>query len=332
MSKEGSIIVVSDVHLGSENSCYESFSHFLEWLCELNNPRILLKDGKEKVLSPPRKLILLGDILELWDPIDDKFLYTLKHFSLSMGKLLELECEKVYVVGNHDEDISDFQGEFPEKNPFLKIVPRHYPESPTNYEEVGKNRYFFIHGHQFDKLFLAAGPLASVPSYMARMSSLTSKYFPLEGWSSVLLFLIFLLGFYIFKHAGFSAHLLALTAISAVFAIPKIFTYLQGSVWKKLRRRIIDRPKYKDIERIVDEGYYKKEKDTIKANIVVYGHTHVPEISSLAINKKLGKMFVNSGSWVREREPYNTWVYIDEDGPILLKWDDSTKTTAALDL
>ena len=77
-----------------------------------------------------------------------------------------------------------------------------------------------------------------------------------------------------------------------------------------------------DIEEMVTKGYYDKRKDTITADVVVYGHTHVPEICGPEIAKTLGKTLINTGSWVSEDKPTmkNTVVVIDEKGAMLLVW------------
>ncbi|MEE9176046.1 MAG: UDP-2,3-diacylglucosamine diphosphatase [Thermodesulfobacteriota bacterium] len=325
----GSIIVVSDIHFGLGNSEHEQFSYFLEWIKKLETleneelPKITV-DGREKVLKPPEKIILLGDILELWDPYKDEVSHILRHSFKPLDKVIDLACEKVYAVGNHDESIEDYAGEYRLDNgSTFKIIPGHYPDESEPPVSLGKNRYFFIHGHQFDKLFIVAGWFASLPSYMAKMSSLTSKYFPLNGWSSVLLSLISFLGYFISRPYNFSEALLVLAVFFAVFAVTKIFTYLQGDVWAGIRGYVVKKPKYKDIETIIEENYYDKKKDTIQANVIVFGHTHKPEIYN---HNDSGKIFVNTGSWVKEEGvEYNTFVYIDEEGPLVLKWEGGKK-------
>ena len=81
------------------------------------------------------------------------------------------------------------------------------------------------------------------------------------------------------------------------------------------------------MKRIVDEKYWKTDKGArIQANTVIFGHTHVPEYSTPETVQKTGKILVNSGSWMRNpRYDYNTFIYIDKDGPVLLKWDDPNK-------
>jgi len=321
--KKKSIIVVSDTHFGREISNYKAFESFSDWLLSLEKePKtVKLKDGREKVISKPDLLILLGDILELWDPVDDDPVYILKHALKPLEKTMQLGCNKVYVAGNHDEDIGYFAGKYRLSNATeLEIIPRHYPESPEQSIEVGASRLFFLHGHQFDKTFRFFGNLASMPSVMAKLSFLTVTG-PLKGWLFPLLFAIFLVLYRVVQIPLARYLLLILTTVAGVFAIPKLFTLFQTYVWKPLSKFAVKKPKYKDIKTIIEEEYYKREKDTIQAKVVVFGHTHVPDM-----HEEFGKVFVNSGGWVKEEGvPCNTFVYIDEEGVFVFRWDEEKK-------
>jgi UDP-2,3-diacylglucosamine pyrophosphatase LpxH len=64
-------IIVSDVHLGSEKCNQKEFCHFLEWVRGLEiKPEVIKCKDKEIKIKKPDKMILLGDILELWGPRD----------------------------------------------------------------------------------------------------------------------------------------------------------------------------------------------------------------------------------------------------------------------
>ncbi len=88
------------------------------------------------------------------------------------------------------------------------------------------------------------------------------------------------------------------------------------------------------------ENDSKKEKILDEANVIVFGHTHMPGMSSPDVEKTFGKRFVNSGSWVAEdpkcynavveHREYNTLVYIDSEGPLLLQWGDKKGTVHQL--
>ncbi len=324
--EEKSIVVVSDIHLGAAGSNHEEFSRFLGWLVKLQEqPYALDVGGEKRVIHYPGKLILLGDVLELWDPIDDRYVNTAMHLFESIKSLLSIDTEIIYVTGNHDEALEDYKGKYPMEEPGFRIYSRHFPQGRQLYLELGEHKYFFLHGHQFDKLFRWAGPLAKIPSIMAGFNSILSGYFPLGGWSIVLLFAA-LLAVHRSMASGLGQALFYLTVASGFLSIPRVFTYLQTTVWSRVTRVLSDKPKYKDINRIIDEGYYDPKRDSSKADVIVYGHTHIPEICREAIRRRLGKTFVNTGSWVRgERGEVNTLVYIDSNGLLLLRWNDEEK-------
>jgi UDP-2,3-diacylglucosamine pyrophosphatase LpxH len=75
-----SVIVVSDVHLGSATSNHPDFSNFIDWIAALEKEggKTIKLSKKEILLKPPEKLILLGDILELWSPQDEDMKYTMQ--------------------------------------------------------------------------------------------------------------------------------------------------------------------------------------------------------------------------------------------------------------
>lgn len=335
-----SIIVVSDVHLGSESSKHDDFSKFLDWLSELekNGGTSIRSGGKEVILSPPEKLILLGDILELWSPKDNNMKYSAQEAIEPFTKLVNLKCEKIFVLGNHDENVSKYLDDFRlrenytiKKHNFgirknFTIIDRHYPEDPHDKEkgflQVGARKYFFLHGQQFDKLFLLVGPLAKIPTKTAEISGAFSNIFPMNGWSVFMLFVISSTAYMIWRNDIF----LTLSVGLFLLSIPRLFTYLQDKVWAKLKWYVEDRPKYSDVETIIEKKYYDFDKDETGDDVnFVFGHTHVPEIHEHTFPRKdreYKMLFVNSGSWVTEKDhTHDTFVYLDESGAYLFKWN-----------
>lgn len=264
--------------------------------------------------------------------------YTAQRAIEPFGKLVSLGCEKIFVLGNHDEDISEYLEEIKsngssviKKNSFMTksdftIIDRHYPEDPHDKEkgflQVGKRKYFFLHGQQFDKLFISVGRLASIPTRIAKISNAFSRIFQPNGWSIVALFAI-LSGIYIVWRNDM---VLAFSVVTFLLSIPRLFTYLQDKVWANIKVLFTDKPKYMDVETIIKEKYYDFDKDMTGEDVnFVFGHTHVPEIHQHKFNSK-GKehemLFVNSGSWVKEKDyTHDTFVYIDETGSYLFKWN-----------
>jgi UDP-2,3-diacylglucosamine pyrophosphatase LpxH len=87
-----------------------------------------------------------------------------------------------------------------------------------------------------------------------------------------------------------------------------------------IRRRSKRDPRI-DIKKLLDHRFYKPEKDTTEADVLVFGHTHMPEIQEVDVGTRT-KLFVNSGSWIQyPGDRYDTFVYIDKDGVLLLQWD-----------
>lgn len=335
-----SIIVVSDIHLGSESSKNIEFSKFLDWLAELEKKdgESIRSGGKDIMLNPPEKLILLGDILELWAPKKNKIKYTVQEAIEPFTKLMNLKCEKIFVLGNHDENVSKYLDEFTlrkdytiekynfgiEKN--FTIIDRHYPEDPSDMEKgflkVGKRKYFFLHGQQFDKMFLMVGPLAKIPTKTAEISGAFSDIFPMNGWSIFVLFVVSGAAYIIWKNEM----LLPVSVGSFLLSIPRLFTYLQDKVWSRLKWYVEDRPKYANVEKIIEKKYYDFDKDKTGDDVnFVFGHTHVPEIHEHTFHRndrEYRMLFVNSGSWVVEKDYiHNTFAYIDESGAYLFRWD-----------
>jgi len=162
---EDRYIVVSDVHLGgySNNEPYlDDFCKFLTWMQHLpNNGKISYKDseGFEKTIQiqPPTKIILLGDILEMWDPKEHDRDNIIKDSTVPFSLLHDIDCEKIYVTGNHDEDVEEIAEKlksFHWTAPYeFSLYARHYPEGDKikNGESVNGVKYSFLHGHQFDR-------------------------------------------------------------------------------------------------------------------------------------------------------------------------------------
>jgi UDP-2,3-diacylglucosamine pyrophosphatase LpxH len=100
------VIVVSDVHLGGEDSNFREFWNFLDWLTTLPADGKTLKcNATELTIKKPGTIVLLGDILELRDPRGDDRNYVAKDTLTPLSILNDLDCDIIYVIGNHDEYI-----------------------------------------------------------------------------------------------------------------------------------------------------------------------------------------------------------------------------------
>lgn len=402
---EKRVIVISDTHMGSEQFNHDDLCEFLEWIPSLrDSPKTVpckkIKDGEgnsvdtDVTLKEPGKLILLGDILEFWDPIcqnrDFSLIYSAKPFTL----IENLPCEKVYVIGNHDEDLSDLDKaiiglKFKEcKKPDvkggmkslvyntlkLKIYDRHYPRKKNGIahgEQIGKWNYFYLHGHQFDKIQVTktiSDILKTRFDPIDYFQDLVNVSFTKEMYSGnkksilgfIFWFVVWLgLGYkvdYYFSNSfsGFILSLipfLFLTLFVLASLLPKFVTSLQRKVWDKLFK-----VKDETAQEVV-EGSFMARPDKINADVVVFGHTHLAsnyflkagwKLKGLRKIKKLfglikpeeegrKKMFVNTGGWVKVNQDdgaprdVNTFAYIDETGIYLLKWEGKDKVPTCID-
>ena len=329
------VIVVSDVHLGSESCNYKQFCDFLVWIRSLDGRKETIKcEGKEIVITHPEKFILLGDILELWDPKDGDRDNVVKQSIRPFSLLSDLRCEKIYVIGNHDDAIHRYDEKIDyetlHNDTTLNVCNRHYPEEKTGIKnlKIGERSYFFIHGHQYDK----------GQKILATVSRLTGqRWNPLNfcqilfnipfiknNWKKItVVFLALLIGGVIYFGVQeprfiFTPLWAALTVLFALSSIPAIIAKSQRTVYN------LRKPKDKTAEQIIEDEYYQEQKDTVVADVIVFGHTH---FASSHVGRK--KLFINSGCWVGEdgiiddKQRYtNTFVYIDENGAYILKWRD----------
>ncbi len=320
---------MSDTHWGHENSSRREFEHFLYFL---NQPRVVahLHDKTKKEIKKIEKIILLGDIFEIWDPKGDDRKNILLDSIISLRNLSELGSRIIYIVGNHDEEMDMFNGKYDGK----KIKIKRFYQLPRKKSKGGSKgySYSFVHGHQFDKTFILVGTLWKMPGIMTSINNLWKR---IPSLRKFLIYSFFLAIPFMSLNAFFSIitplYLYLLEGISSVAAIPAIWTRYQRP-FHTLCGRFSKRPtressKYKGIAEIIKQGFYKEEigPDT---DVIVFGHTHIPGHLILVDNKLTPKkVFFNTGSWVKDEEESCTLVYIDtdENEHYLLKWDNKKK-------
>lgn len=368
---EEPVIIVSDVHLGGEKSNYLDFRDFLKRVNMLNANEMSLEcNGGEVKIRKPGTIVLLGDILELWDPRKDNRDYVIKDVLTPISILNDVDCDIVYVIGNHDEDLYDIKKVWEEKGikfPYkgkrtFKIFYRTYPERIKGTKivegiKIGKNKYVFIHGHQFSKIqffhWISRGlsrvfrkeiridpidwlqDLANV-SYTKKIRM---KFGRLTG-----IFTLFLLFIYIFYYhylfvesrfndtligSGWGALWVFISFLFLVTVLPVCLTFWftkiwEGKIWKwNIWELLGFRIKCKPIEDVIKNRYKDEKGKNIDANIIVFGHTHNAGYYPKEL-KENERLFINTGCWVRECEERkrNTFLYIDpKAATYLLKWD-----------
>ncbi len=329
-------IVVSDVHLGSESCNIEEFSDFLKWIKKLENkPETIRYNDKEITIRSPEKFILLGDILELWDPAQGNRDYVIRDSIVPFSLLSDMDCEKIYVIGNHDDSLSELEDyvdfvTLPNGTKF-DIWNRHYPDSVRGVE-IGCRNYFFLHGHQFDK----------EQAILSWVSNLTGESWNPLGWfndlfnvtftknhwrMNFLIFLALLLGGIYFWAILLQTSLIAtliwaaFTGFFALSSIPGVVSHTQRGIYNSTK------PIDKTAQQVIEDEYYKKNKDTIRADVVIFGHTHFASSYLLDNGEGAKKLFINSGCWTGKdtlidgKQRYaNTFVYIDDSGAYIFTW------------
>ncbi len=362
-------IVISDTHIGgnpegSNGPNDIDICCFLNWIKHLHEKgeRIWIKKGDsgyDKIILPPTKMILLGDILELWDPEESDRSYVIKNAALPFTILQSIKCDKVYIVGNHDQDLYELADALKKDNEALcfsnsrlEVYSRHYPVNVDYGIRIGDLKYAFIHGHQYDKVQITEAvykktgirfdPLDIVQDIfnISIVKSVFIKKRPTVVYF-ILLSIVLLWG-YIQSGLGYFAamiqtplymvsflsYLLKLPwalLVSYVFLVPfvKVIAKCQGSLWKNLGIISI-RPRDETVEQVVEGGYYKESYDKMKVDVVVFGHTHIA--GSYYLESK-NRLFVNTGAWVKETDgrKLNTFAYIDGDGIEVLSWTGKKK-------
>ncbi len=393
-------IVVSDVHLGSkvyDLHNREMFCGFLNWVRGLENKEETIKCGtKDVTIHKPENLVLLGDMLELWDPKDGDRDNVIKDSIIPFSVLSDINCDKTYVIGNHDDSLGELEDDvnnvvLPNGKKFT-IYDRHYPEKKDDTATgipIGKKSYFFLHGHQFDKeqailawvsdligeswnplgwfqdlfnifdtkkhwmrnflifslLFLAGGffwskflpPVLQGP--LTFPGSLSSAILPILSGIILLFFIIkrfyalsaalfvLFLGSWLFSN---QSGLLAIiwgtvTGYFALGSIPGVVANTQRKFYNMFKSTD------KTAEQVITDKYYRKDKDTIEADIVVFGHTHFA--SSYGPNPDTGnRLFINSGCFYGKDKKIdgkmryaNTFIYIDDGGAYIMRWQGQGK-------
>ena len=347
MRETGAYIIVSDVHLGSKECNYNEFCYFLEWIRDLENkPKIIKCKDKEVTIKNPSKIILLGDIFELWDPKDFDRSNVIKDFMRPFFLLCGIDCDKIYVAGNHDDSLGELEAKVNHETlntgTRFDIHDRHYPKRDKKSGikggiKVGNRSYFFLHGHQFDKqqaIFIYVSKLiGELWDPLDWFQNLFNITFTKKHWKiNFVIFLCLLFGGKYFLWNVFLKSSFWVTVVWAMFtgffalsSIPGIVVHTQRSIYNSKK------PIYKTAEKVITDGYYQAINDTIDAEVVVFGHTHFASSYEL-ISEAGKKLFLNSGCWVGtdtelngKMRYVNSFIYLDESGAYILTWRGSGK-------
>ncbi len=353
MSPQAVIYAIADTHLGlrekgrrlhSDSPAY--VADFLRWLHSLPEAGIefpVLENGSivARVFQPPTHLILLGDILELWDAENQNIL--LSSASVT-DELKTVPAKKIYVLGNHDNILESAIGVYPFGIPKLEIVKWVYPPEEGDSKlirplTVGDRSYLFVHGHQLDAHFRRSlgfwRSLPHVRQFGAALGRHAWWFLGITLWTLAIQFLV-------------SASPLGwvIVAASAIIWIPRAYMTIARPIWGALFGRRYRRSATLDAFRSFWKGLRKRVVHPDEVS-VVYGHTHILDyieverqasttrrlsksqtrlVSFLLGFRRRPRNLYNISSWISTKGPRETviWAtifYADEKGPLFLGWD-----------
>jgi UDP-2,3-diacylglucosamine pyrophosphatase LpxH len=158
------VYAIGDTHLGLRERSPKGHrerpllvADFFRWLSALPEEGFAMPVWNggtlgTRVLRRPDRVVLLGDILELWEAENQAILLSASTVGPALARI---PCAKIYVLGNHDSILHAVTGLYPFGMENLEIVGDAYP-SKENGEiaplRIGDRSYIFIHGHQFDPI------------------------------------------------------------------------------------------------------------------------------------------------------------------------------------
>ena len=343
-----SIIVVADTHFGlytDEEACDPgAFTDFLNWIKELEGgKKKILKigawgsadAGTKLVLKPPEKIILLGDILELWTSSNEAVLASI----ISIIQLMsELSCEKIYVLGNHDYDLfysitskGTNKTSYPLGASGITIIEKEY------WITKGGEKYCFLHGQQFDRLF-------TLPSWKF-MAPIRKAALAFGNYTGVLVALC-LANFIIQTIVGaWEIADIILTILLTAVTLPYSFLLFSRKIWNRVSTIKFNpksmQEKYEKQRLFLWKKFSEKLSEKNEILNVIYGHTHT-------IDNWIEEEFVESGgefaltlmkvsnipSWIKilfndgesiKNEISHVFLYITESASLFVGWDHKGK-------
>ena len=363
--KPEAFIVLSDTHLGLRagkrlyfffNSVEHRPTHvnqFVNWLKELQSKSVIelpfltedpdnnkLNKVTTKKLLFPDKLILNGDIFELWDTSDQSIQFASYSILSSISKL---KCQKYYTIGNHDfanaelaidEEKSDtaFSNVYPWGLSDLNVLRDTYPapkDDQVRTLQVGEDHYLIVHGHQFNKSFRLA------PWKIISTLRDGAETFRLYSWVLLGLWIIWIVSIPFVSYLGPNISPSIQYAIGiplTVLAIPRLFASIARPIWNKLFGSRYNRNKapkgFVEWWRIFTKKY-KLQTSKIR---VIYGHTHAidivekPELASIAGEDidNIEITLINHPAWVKDKQDIElreAFVYVDKYGFEFFGWN-----------
>lgn len=297
-----------------------------------------LKTNLKKLLFPD-KLVLNGDIFELWDTSDQSIQFA--SYSI-FSSLSRLGCEKYYTIGNHDfanaelaieEEIEEkpFSNIYPWGLSTLNIVRDTYPtpkDGIIRTLDVGDDHYLIVHGHQFNKSFRIA------PWKIISTLRDGAEAFRLYSWVLLGLWIIWITTLPLVSYLGPNISPSIQYGIGlplTVLAIPRLFVSIARPIWNKLFGSRYDRNKAPKGFVTWWKEFTRKYKLQTSRIHVIYGHTHAIDIVEKwelerMVKKNIANLeltLINHPAWVkdkRELELREAFVYVDKTGFEFFGW------------
>ena len=255
------IVVVSDVHLGSDKCEKAAFNSFLKTLHE----------------GDATDLVLLGDIVDMWRrDASGVFLENMDTVDILKGLREKLKIH--WVAGNHDYHLLKLKNRAP-----------HY-DYPFEFHETlelvdGDHTYVFKHGYEYEygnEMKFIRPVLEVLCHVMSDAEGVPED----EMWVNITKMMADL------HYSAFSHHLEG-----------KELTISHRSLHDSPEQRLKDKL-LKVEKRALDEVNGSPDRT------LIFGHTHHPFINT-------EENLVNSGSWVNEATPHNTYVELEKGRPRL---------------
>ncbi len=369
---DGPILVISDTHFGFETESAARFQRFMTYLTNsVQSGRLIVKTSNEQSdevakmvlseesLEAPQKIILLGDILDLWISRDSNTLRPYQESFNIFNSLIALNVEIVYLFGNHDCIMWKYKGKHSlPGGAFFTVYRFGYPNKKGSDgrwkgEKIGERTYFFLHGHQFDLFFrhesvlrfgnfmgfssataggftgfgllgaivffLTVGVVFS-PLFINWLPSLLNSITPLEQSSMIAVLTLF--GGWLVGAIAFLGVLWLFTSLARWYYD---YSLHPGHVRNVKNNKNTTSTLRKMIQRHIGDSNFARVARSIDADVIVCGHTHEPYIEPYTLKNGPKKLRINSGSWIVQQDnTHDTFVYIDNSGARLLQWQDDS--------
>ncbi|MGB9370780.1 MAG: metallophosphoesterase [Halobacteriota archaeon] len=315
---DGPVLVISDTHLGFEDGSAKRFQGFMDYLTEwVHNRETTIEETDTKTgektietLDAPQKIILLGDMLDLWISRDSNTVRPYQQSFSPLSSLIALNREIVCLVGNHDWILKHYATDKPRQLPGMApftVCRDSYPKPEADGrwkgERIGKRTYLFIHGHQFDPIFRHQSMLRF--GDFVGFSSATAgglRWFRVLGGVAFLVTLGIVLSplrtnWLPSLLTSLNAHVQDpafavitlffgwFVAVIVFFGVLWLFNilarlYYGYSLWPGLtwKWKNLLQLRGKTLHEVIGTLHFNKVAQNIDAKIIITGHTHVPKI------------------------------------------------------